>query len=66
MQAIEISTDKANIRVISIGENSREWLTRHALHQLVKQYRTEFGDEATGSLLNELDGYHRHRVVGVR
>jgi predicted transcriptional regulator len=55
MTVIEVTTDFASIRAIA-RDNSRdrEWLMRHAIHQLVKQYKREFGEKYTGQMLDEV------------
>ncbi|SFU70313.1 hypothetical protein [Alicyclobacillus macrosporangiidus] len=65
MQVIEVTTDFASIRAVATDRErqNREWLYRHSLHQLIRQYRREFGDEATADLLRELNAYHDHKVV---
>jgi uncharacterized protein YllA (UPF0747 family) len=67
MQVIEVSTDHATIRVVPVNRNeNREWLHRHALHQLIKAYRRDYGAQAVESLMNELNAYHSARTVGMR
>lgn len=67
MQVIEISTDFANVRVVGrTNDSDREWLHRHALHQLMKQYRKDYGAVATRQAMDELESYHAVKVVGVK
>lgn len=64
MQVIEVQTDFAHIRAVATrDQQNREWLYRHSLHQLIRQYRREFGDDATQDLMHELDAYRAPRVV---
>ncbi|MCL6599537.1 MAG: hypothetical protein K6T81_12465 [Alicyclobacillus macrosporangiidus] len=65
MQVIEVTTDFAHIRAVATDRDkqNREWLYRHSLHQLIKTYRREFGDEAAANLMSELKAYHDVRVV---
>lgn len=55
---IHIETDFATILVSDKESGQREWLMKHAVHQLVKTYKQEFGQEATDALLVELNSYH--------
>jgi hypothetical protein len=66
MHVIERSTVHANIRVVARASDvNREWLYRHALHQLLKGYRLDFGTSALKSLMDELNTYHSARTVGM-
>lgn len=55
---IDIETDFARVLVTEKDENDREWLFRYAIHQMVKEYTKEFGQDATNGLLYELESYH--------
>ena len=59
MDRIEIETDFASIRVAAKDDSNEEFLTRHALHQLLKRYRKQYGEEAVKSVLYELEGYYK-------
>jgi hypothetical protein len=65
MQVIEVTTAFASIRAVATdrSQQNREWLYRHTLHQFIKAYRREFGDDATANLMSELKAYHDVRVV---
>lgn len=65
MNVIEVTTDFASIRAIARDNNqNREWLIRHAIHQLTKQYKREFGEECTGQMLDEVSAYNVPRKAG--
>jgi glutamate synthase domain-containing protein 3 len=67
MQVIEVRTDFVHIRAIATDreQQNREWLYRHSLHQMIRQYRREFGEAAAADLMHELDSYHTVRTVGM-
>ncbi|GMA52583.1 hypothetical protein GCM10025857_39400 [Alicyclobacillus contaminans] len=64
---IEITTDFLQVRVTATERDEHhEWLHRHALHQLIRLYRKEYGTEATELLMQELNAYHTPRRSGIQ
>jgi hypothetical protein len=55
---MKIETDFAVIDVAPKGDETPEFLMRHTLHQVLRKYKQDYGQEATEAVLNELRGYH--------
>ncbi len=58
MAQIVRESDWARIVVTGKGEESKEFLLEHALHQLLAVYRQQYGLDATQDVLRKLEGYH--------
>jgi len=62
LERVTIKTDFAVIDVLALArETTKEWLQRHAVLQLVKNYRLQYGANVTKSLLAELAIYNDRR-----
>lgn len=57
---IAIETDFVRVMVDPKGDHNhaRDFLLEHALHQLMAEYRQQFGRDAALAVLHQLYGYH--------